>query len=627
MNAAMVHRGPDEQGELIQPQGAPAVSFGMRRLSIIDLPGGSQPIFNEQKDVAVVYNGEIYNFRELREQLLELGHSFRTRSDTEVIVHGYEQWGESCVPRLRGMFALALLDTRGAPAVPPKILLARDRLGIKPLYYGHHNGVFLFASEVRALLAAGILPETLSADGLESFLLFGSVTEPQTLISGMFSLPPGNILVLKPDCVSNPIEPSAYWTPAHALEEPKREAPRTFEQAAKSVRLALDDAIERHLIADVELGAFLSSGLDSTAITALASRKRAHLRTFTLTFQEEEFSEAALSRETSRRFGTRHEEILLRGDDVTARLSEAISALDQPSMDGINTYFVSWAARRVGLKVALSGLGGDEVFGGYSTFAAVPKASRAASISRRLPRAFRSATASAVGRAGAKETDARRKLSSLWADSDFLPHAYFFTRLLFSPQQALHLRGGAWKSRPDSPWRRWAADSVRLSEKFDSFSAVSCLEMRSYMAQTLLRDTDSVSMANSLEVRVPLLDHVLVELVLRLPARLKRRAGVNKALLVKALRDILPSEVIEQRKRTFTLPWEAWLRGPLATKMSQALSNLSPALLPFIDKQAVGNVWSDFEAGRTSWSRPWALFVLNEWCARHIARGEGSMAE
>lgn len=623
----MVHRGPDENGELISPQGAPSISLGMRRLSIIDLPGGSQPIFNERKDVAVVYNGEIYNFIELRRELLALGHTFRTNSDTEVIVHGYEQWGASSVSRLRGMFALAVLDMRVAPNVPPRILLARDRLGIKPLYYALHNGIFLFASEVRALLAAGVLPEVLSVEALESFLLFGSVAEPETLISGVSSLPPGHLLEVTTDCCAGSIEPSAYWIPARAVSQSQKEPPSTVQQAAKMVRPILDDAIERHLIADVELGAFLSSGLDSTAISAIASRKRAHLRTFTLTFQEEEFSEAALSREIARRLGTRHEEILLRGDDVAARLDEAVSALDQPSMDGINTYFVSWAAHRVGLKVALSGLGGDEIFGGYSTFAAVPSATRAASVSRRLPRALRSATASAVGRAGAKEADARRKLSSLWTDSTALPHAYFFTRLLFSPQQALHIRGDTWKSSPKSRWLLWATESVRLSKKFDAFSAVSCLEMRSYMAQTLLRDTDSVSMANSLEVRVPLLDHVLVESVLGLPSGAKSRAGLSKAVLVEALGDILPLEVIQQRKRTFTLPWEAWLRGPLATKMRDALSNVSPVLLPYIDKKAVRNVWTDFEAGRTNWSRPWSLFVLNEWCSRHVARSERSMAE
>lgn len=627
MNSAMIHRGPDEQGELILPAGAPDVALGMRRLSIIDLRGGSQPIFNEARDVAIVYNGEIYNFRELREELAGFGHNFRTHSDTEVIVHAYEQWGADCLGRLRGMFAVALLDMRDKPGAPPKLLLARDRLGIKPLYYAKHNGVFLFASEVRALLAGGIVPRTLSAAAVEAYLLFGSVPEPLTLMEGVYSLPPGQRLILQLDQSQREIAPEPYWTPADSLRATVSKTSNTLERAATELRPVLDDAIERHLIADVELGVFLSSGLDSTAITGLASRKRAHLRTFTLAFEEQNFNEASLARETARRYGTRHEEILLRGTEMAERLDEAIGALDQPTMDGINTYFISWAARRVGLKVALSGLGGDEVFGGYSTFAAAPKASRVAALGKRLPRAFRSATATAVGRAGAKQADARRKLSSLWADAEFLPHPYFFTRLLFTPEQALELRGRAWVSDTKASWRRWMEQSSALAQQFDAFTAISCLEMRSYMEQTLLRDTDSVSMANSLEVRVPFLDHILVESVLRLPSSAKRRAGVNKALLVECIRDLLPEDVVRQPKRTFTLPWEAWLRGPLAAEVCDALSNHSPALSEYLDSRAVARVWKEFEAGRTSWSRPWALFVLSEWCRRHLAHGQPSVAE
>jgi asparagine synthase (glutamine-hydrolysing) len=626
MSAALTHRGPDEHGELILPLGAPHVALGMRRLSIIDLPSGSQPIFNEKRDVAVVHNGEIYNFRELRAELTRLNHIFRTHSDTEVIVHGYEEWGTAVVRHLRGMFAIALLDMRGAPSTPATVFLARDRFGIKPLYYSLQNGTLVFASEVRALLASGLIPPDLSPAALESFLLFGSVAEPQTLVENVFSVPPGHFAVIR---AAHPTEfsPEPYWTAADSASTPAQRETVTLASAAKQLRPELEDAVARHLIADVELGVFLSSGLDSTALVALASAVRAGLRTFTLIFEEQDFNEAALARETARHFGAHHDELLLRGADVLDRLDEALGALDQPTMDGINTYFVSWAARRVGLKVALSGLGGDEVFGGYSTFSAAQSAARVAAVGKKMPRVLRSLAAPAVGWAGAKKSDARRKISSLWSDGDFLPHPYFFTRLLFTPQQAADLRAGEWMSDEATPWRKWLAQSARSSAGLDSFTAVSVLEMRTYMAQTLLRDTDSVSMAHSLEVRVPLLDHVLAELVLQLPAAAKTRPNVNKALLVESLRDLLPEEILRQPKRTFTLPWEIWLRGPLASKIRDGLSNVTPALAARVDSQLFANIWADFGSGGTSWSRPWALFVLNEWCRRHLAISEDPVPE
>ncbi len=464
MNAAMFHRGPDEHGGLIAPAAAPCASMGMRRLSIIDLSGGHQPVFNEAGDVAIVFNGEIYNFSPLREQLERCGHVFRTHSDTETIVHAYEEWGEACLGRLRGMFGFAILDMRvpangravaqgrGAQGVTmpgPRMLLARDRLGIKPFYYAIADGVLLFASEVRALLASGMLPRRLSQDALDSYLLFGSISEPMTLVDGVFSLPPGHFMSVPADKPASEVHPRPYWTFGAAAQTAARQkavrnddssAPATLASAAKELRPLLEEAVSCHLIADVPLGVFLSSGLDSTALVALAGSARAGLHTFTVIFDEQDFSEAELARATAKRFGTCHEEFLLTGTQMLGSLDEAVAALDQPSMDGINTYFVSWAAHRVGLKVALSGLGGDEVFGGYTTFASTPRASRLAGIGRRLPRALRSATAGAVGRAGARGGDAGRKLAALWTDSEALPHPYFFTRALFTPGQVRSLR-------------------------------------------------------------------------------------------------------------------------------------------------------------------------------------------
>ena len=282
------------------------------------------------------------------------------------------------------------------------MLLARDRLGIKPFYYAIVDGVLLFASEVRALLASGKLPRRLSQDALDSYLLFGSISEPMTLVDGVFSLPPGHFMTVPADKPVRELQPRPYWTFGAAAQNVARQkvvrnddssAPATLASAAKELRPLLEEAVTCHLIADVPLGVFLSSGLDSTALVALAGSARAGLHTFTVIFDEQDFSEAELARATAKRFGTCHEEFLLTGTQMLAGLDEAVAALDQPSMDGINTYFVSWAAHRVGLKVALSGLGGDEVFGGYATFGSTPRAARLAAIGRRLPRALRSATA------------------------------------------------------------------------------------------------------------------------------------------------------------------------------------------------------------------------------------------
>jgi asparagine synthase (glutamine-hydrolysing) len=618
MAAALVHRGPDEDGFLIAPQSAARVALAMRRLSIIDLPGGTQPIFNEANDVAVFQNGEIYNFRELRAELQSLGHQFRTQSDTEVIVHGYEQWGDACVEHLRGMFAFALLDMRSDSAGAPKVLLARDRLGIKPLYYALRNGVLYFASEVRAILASGCVPRQISAGGLDSYLLFGSVCEPMTMVENVFSLPPGHYASMRASDAVPWIAPAPYWTFGEAANQKPAAMPTTLEAAAAKLRPLLSEAVGRHLISDVPLGVFLSSGLDSTAIVALASTAQTGLHTITVVFPEQEFSEAEPARATAKHFGTHHEELLLDGAEMLARLDDAVDSLDQPSMDGINTFFVSGAARRAGLTVALSGLGGDEIFGGYSTFASGPRAVRLAAVGKKIPRGVRRATAAAVGRAGGGRGDAGRKVAALWRNSGAFPHPYYFTRTLYTPDHVAALRGADPSYADDGPWRNWMADTSHEADLLDSFSAISCLEARSYMVNTLLRDTDSVSMAHSLEVRVPLLDHVLVGYVSQLPSEVKLKRGVKKALLVEALKGLVPEEFMARRKRTFTFPWERWLRGSLAARVSAGLSDPAPALAPHLNSDAVRAVWLAFEASKTNWSRPWSLYVLNQWCRKHL---------
>jgi asparagine synthase (glutamine-hydrolysing) len=631
MMAAMIHRGPDEDGVLTE-HGA---VLGMRRLSIIDLGGGRQPVYNEDGTVGIVFNGEIYNFQQLRSALETSGHRFRTRSDTEVIVHAYEEWGERCVERLRGMFAFALWDSRGqsrgsSGSRGPRVFLARDHLGIKPLYYAIAEGTLLFSSEVRSLLASGAIERKIEPESVEAYMLFGSVVEPLTMVKGVFSLPPGHSVMVSCDAPAS-IKSAAYWSVGGAApRERSAKTPRDLASAARAVRPLLEEAVRSHLIADVPLGIFLSSGMDSMAIAALASRERSGLHTFTVVFPEQEFSEAPAARAIAQRFGTEHRELLVRASDMESRLVEAVDSLDQPSMDGINTFFVSWAARQVGLKVALSGLGGDEVFGGYPTFRLTPRVARWVALARWVPGAARNATAAMVAESSRRwkrprKSDALRKELAIWTDPQALPHPYFFTRMLFTPEQVGRLFAAAppshnhQHSNGSARWQDWLAESVAQADRFKGDSAVSCLELRTYMADTLLRDTDAMSMHHSLEVRVPLLDHPLVECVLGLPDSAKRRPGVSKALLAESLKDLLPADAGRQTKRTFTFPWEHWLHGPVGLQVAVRLGKgLTPSLASLFDPAAVQTVWQSFLVGHTGWARPWSLFVLNEWIRKNV---------
>jgi len=627
MAAAMQHRGPDDDGFLVNDPRSPGLALGMRRLSIIDLEGGRQPHWNESRDVAAIFNGEIYNYRELRESLKIVGHRFTTQSDTEILVHAWEEWGEECLTELRGMFALAIADFRKHYTTGPVLFLARDPLGIKPLYYTQQPEGFAFASELRALFASGVAPKRLSQDAITSYLLFGSISEPVTMLEGVFSLPPGHRLVVYvPDRRRVP-RAHPWWDPRRspAAKDPKRSA--AFIPATRQLRSLLEDAVRAHLIADVPVGLFLSSGLDSGAIAALAARQHPGIRSLTLAFPGTPYDESELTRQIAKQYGTQHTEIQLDGASVLARLDEALAALDQPTMDGMNTYFVSWAARQAGLKVALSGLGGDELFAGYRTFTDVPRLEKISSTAKLFPALMRSAS-TPLARwlfSLSRTPDAAVKALSAWKNPAALPHAYFFARALFPPEFLSELTDprfrpstvGADGFTLEPTWLGWLQRASDEAHRMERIGGIGWMEMRTYMASTLLRDTDSVSMANSLEVRVPLLDTPLVEFICALPDAARHRAGEQKALLVRALGDLLPREVAVQPKRTFTLPWKEWLGGPLRFRLEASFSDVAPALQPYWKSDGVRQVWNSFLSGGTTWSRPWSLFVLNEW-SRHL---------
>jgi asparagine synthase (glutamine-hydrolysing) len=630
MLGAIIHRGPDEEGFL----NATSVIAGSRRLSIIDLPGGSQPIWNETGTIAIFYNGEIYNFRELRKDLQSRGHSFRTNSDTEIIVHAYEEWGEACASKLRGMFAFAILEMpqgRSKPATG--VFLARDPLGIKPLYYARSGASFLFSSEVRSLLASGHVEPQLAAESVSAFLLFGSVCEPMTMVEGVFSLPPGHSMLIRTDGRAKAIAPKSYRNLAVESQQlssaqisSHRAMPAARTDCARQVRILLEDAVRSHLIADVPVGVFLSSGVDSTVIAGLATRIQGGINTFTVAFPDIQYSEAEIARTTATRLGTEHRELSLSGSEMAGRLDEAIAAFDQPSMDGINSYFVSWAARQAGLKVALSGLGSDELFGGYTSFRATRQVARITNIARFIPQALRGYGANAVKKSKTYRgsRDAFRKASAAWLDPGVLPHPYFFTRALFTPQTVagqLREDSASWCA---TPWFRWLSEATHEAETMDPFTQISWLELRSYLPNTLLRDTDAMSMHHSLEVRVPFLDGPLVENLLSVPEAIKNNPARPKSLLLEAVRDLLPKEIATQKKRTFTFPWENWLRGKLGERVAFGLEAWSPILQSRLDGRFAKSVFKDFQRGQTTWSRPWSLYVLNEWVKRNLHGTRGS---
>ena len=586
MTAAETHRGPDDCG-LFQDL---RVVLGHRRLSIIDLsPTGHQPMTNEDSSVWVTYNGEIYNFAELHAELS--GHRFVSRCDTEILLHGYEEWGiDGLLNRLRGMFAFAIYDRR---AEEPVCFLARDRLGIKPLYYASHGDVVAFASEVKALVVSGLLPNRRNSSAMTGLLLLGSVPAPATGIEGINCLLPGHYLAARQGGLSM----KQYWDPdCHTSpgEQPSREP---------GLRDALADAVHRHLVSDVPLGVFLSGGVDSAALVALASRAQSRLSTLTVVFDEQEFSEGAEARELARQFGTSHREVRVTSQDFIDELPNVLRVMDQPTNDGVNTYFVSRAARQSGLTVVLSGLGGDEVFGGYKHHRWLARHGDSIRRFSALPRFVRHtvlSTAVGYGRVAGRENWMRlANLEGGVSDAGL----YLALRGFFAPEQVRALL-----DVHESEVRLVADEFLesarsRTNGGVGSGSAFRGLEMRRYLHDQLLRDTDVFSMAHSIEVRVPYLDHILVERVARIAATPARHAG-NKPLLTEAAGDPAVFEAARRGKRGFSFPFGKWMKMHSGELREMALAGGS------LNRRTIGKLWNEFDRGRLHWSRAWMLAVI-----------------
>ena len=613
---SLAHRGPDDSGTVLLKDTQPEpleIGLGHRRLAILDLsPLGHQPMQDPVTGNWIVFNGEIYNFRELRKELEATGAEFKSHSDTEVILAAYREWGESCLTRLGGMFAFALWD-----APRKRLLLARDPMGIKPLYYHQSEQMFIFASEVRTLLRTGLVPRKAGPTGVLSYLAFGSVYEPWTIVEGVMSVPPGHVLTVDNGSVSS----REYWNPLQSFSYSQSDSgSRSGNGSAMADQLPaiLRDAVLSHLVSDVPVGVFLSGGIDSSALVAVLSHNGVRANTFSLVFQEEEFNEGQYSREIARRFGTEHQEIPVSQQDTLAVLPEALCAMDQPTIDGINTYLVSAKTRAAGVKVALTGLGADEMFAGYSNFRRVPRMEVFSKRFGRLPRLARRPLSSSMALFAGKG-DRSRKLAELATAHDSTLHPYFLVRMLFGSAEREFLFSAPDYQASQQSLDRVLQESVTASQLLDPVSRVSYLESHWYMRNTLLRDSDFMSMAHGLELRVPFLDRALVEACFRIPGDEKLRGNRPKSLLLASLGPgvDLPREIVNRPKRGFTLPFERWLRGEMRPVVEGALLK-SAWDQTSISASAVHDVWNRFLAGETSWSRPWSLFVLQRWCAQNL---------
>jgi len=613
---SLAHRGPDDSGTIVLRDSVAGVEIGLgnRRLAILDLsPLAHQPMRDAETGNWIVYNGEIYNFRDIRDELQKSGSNFVSHSDTEVVLKAYARWGEKCLEKFRGMFAFALWD-----AHRHRLFIARDPMGIKPLYYAQTGSYFLFASEIRTLLGTGLVQPRIDTAGLITYLTFGSAYDPLTLVEGIRAVPPGHMLIWE----GGELRQSSYWDLVDEGVTTGSTAPASDawneKECAERLQPILEEAVCMQLVSDVPVGVFLSGGIDSSALVSILSRSGIIPSTFSIVFREADFSESQHSRAVAAKFGTDHHEITVSQTDVLATIPAALSAMDLPTIDGINTYFVSQETRRAGVKVALSGLGGDEVFAGYSSFRTVPRMERFTGFWKHVPSIVRRPVGSAFA-ALAPMNDQNRKLASLARDNGRVTHPYFLSRMLFTPSQRDLLR-----RNPDDPASELAGESqsdrLRRASWLDPINRVSYLESRCYMLNTLLRDADFMSMSQGLEVRVPLIDHRLAKAVLALPGHWKLN-GTPKKLLVGAMAGSLPDEIVHRPKRGFTLPFEHWMRQELRPEIEPVLrkKHISEGPLgELLDANQVEQVWKSFLKGETSWSRPWSLFVLQRWCELHL---------
>jgi asparagine synthase (glutamine-hydrolysing) len=602
----IVHRGPDDDGYYADGP----VSLGMRRLSIIDLATGRQPIHNEDETVWVVYNGEIFNFPALKPELLARGHRFYTNADTEVIVHLYEEYGEDFVAKLNGMFAIALWDMKAK-----KLVLTRDRLGIKPLHYAWQDGRLYFGSEIKSLLRAGVSRE-IDLESLSRFFTFEYIPAPDSIFASIKKLLPGHLLTVK----DGKTEIRRYWDVHYAESEFKA---RPEAEYAEEIATRLRESVRMRLLSDVPLGVFLSGGIDSSTVTALMSETAGgRIKTFSIGFKEKTFDELDYARMVAERFGTAHTEFVVDSTQVAGLVPTLMEYLDEPLADAsiVPTYVISKLARQY-VTVALAGDGGDELFGGYDTY----KAFKIARAYRKIPGFLRKGL---VGPAVRKLPASEKRLSFEFKAKKFVAGAEYPFEIAntlwwgaYSPAQKERLFAPGLRAHLSAdPFAPIAAQSA-FTKAADPLDRLAYLDLKLYLQDDLLVKVDRMSMANSLEIRVPFLDYTFVEFAATVPSRLKLKGMASKYILKKAMESRLPKEILTKKKIGFDIPLGPWIRKELR---AFTLDTLAPDRLKrhgYFEPAFVQKVLDEHMAGSHNHRQLlWPLIIFQFWHDRYIRR-------
>ena len=595
------HRGPDDEGVLV----APGIGLGMRRLSIIDLATGHQPIGNEDGAIQVVFNGEIYNFRELRAELSGAGHAFATTSDTEVIVHGYEQWGPQVFERLRGMFGVALWDARAQT-----LWLARDRTGIKPLYYMEHGGRLFFGSELKSLIAAGVVRREVDPGALHHYLAFLYTPADRAIFPGVRKLPPGHLLRWH----GGRAAVSQYWSPPEAESLALSDA-----EAEEALLERLRSAVRSHLVSDVPLGAFLSGGVDSSLVVALmAEASDRPVKTFSIGFDEPAYDELDAARLVARHVGADHHEFVVR-PDALGIVERLVAHFDEPFADAsaIPTWYVSELARRH-VTVVLSGDGGDELFAGYDRYLPHPMVARFDAV----PLPGKQALARAAARALPHGARGRRFLRHAGADAE---SRYIDAISFFGPDDRTALCAGPMRLTDGSPEAAMRARFARLGH-LPLTSRCMRVDFETYLPEDVLTKVDRMSMAHSIESRVPLLDHPLVEFAMRLPLSAKLRRGERKFLLRRVAARLLPAAILARRKQGFGVPIGVWFRGKLRDAFSDVLLSPRTRQRGYFEPGEIQRLLDEHMSGvRDHELRLWQLLMFELWHRAYVDRTPAPM--
>lgn len=597
MNLASKHRGPDFTGVFEDED----IVLGHNRLSIIDPDAGSnQPMVSDDGNLVIAFNGEIYNYKELK-KILEKRYEFKTEGDTEVVLAAFKRWGPACLNHFNGMFAISIWDKE-----KKELFLARDRMGIKPLYYYDNLEQFAFSSEVRSILELPFVEKKINEDALVDYMRYGTVHAPRTIINGIKMLMPGHYMLLNIDGIKS----HKFWD--INLHHSSESFNQSYDQVTSRIKELFYGSVEKRLVSDVPFGAFLSGGIDSSAVVgAMSEVSDNKIDTFSVTFAEEEFSEAKYARIIADKFNTNHHEIKLTPQDFLKELPESIASMDHPSMDGPNSYVVSKATKDAGITMALSGLGGDELFGGYDIF------KRAYSLLDKkwiisFPMLLRKSAGNVLKavRPGIASEKIKKTITSKYLE---LPYYYPINREILDDDQIHHLLN--FHNYPENTVHEILQDSIGIDKpgaKVPFLSRVSFAEMNTYMQNVLLRDTDQMSMAHALEVRVPFLDHQLVEYVYGVRDDFKYPTTPKK-MLTDSLGDLLPSEIVNRPKMGFVFPWEVWLKNDLKSYCMDGLDHLKKISL--FNDRGIDDIWVGFLSGKKSitWSRVWTFVVLGHW--------------